>query len=235
MKRKAIITAVVVSILTPLFLMVPREALSREHYGQRICQNEGFTCVNVQKGQSWQSIFPDENQRAIVMRLNRINENLHKGMIIAVPEDLDKVDYMQLSPFEQNIGPTGNKQIIVDPVVMAFAAYDEEGQLVRWGPASLGSDWCADINSGCRTKTGVFKVYEKRGEGCFSSKFPIPNGGAPMPYCMFFKGGYAIHASHLPGYNASHGCVRVFYEDAEWLSQEFAAVGTSVTVRSYEA
>lgn len=55
-----------------------------------------------------------------------------------------------------------------------------------------------------------------------------------MPYCMFFKGGYAIHASDVPGYNASHGCVRVFYEDAEWLNREFADIGTSVIVRPYE-
>jgi len=234
MKKKAIIIVIGIAILMFVLLVVPREVMSLERYGEMICQNEGYTCVKVQKGQSWESLFPDENQRAIVMRLNRINERLFRGEIIAVPENLNNMDYMQLSPFEQNIGPTGYKQIIVDPVVMAFAAYDENGNLVRWGPASLGRDWCPDIGSRCRSKPGAYKIYEKRGEGCFSSKFPVPDGGAPMPFCMFFRGGYAIHSSELPGYNASHGCIRIFYEDAEWLNHEFASIGTPIIVRPYE-
>lgn len=234
MKRKAIIAVIAMAILALLLFVIPREVMSLARYGESLCQNEGYSCVRVQKGQSWESLFPDENQRAIVMRLNRINERLFTGQVIAVPQNLDSVDYMRLSPLDHNIAPTGYKQIIVDPVVMAFGAYDENGNLVRWGPASLGRDWCPDIRTGCRTKPGVFKVYEKRGEGCFSSKFPVPYGGAPMPYCMFFHSGYAIHASELPGYNASHGCIRIFYEDAEWLNHEFASIGTPVIVRPYE-
>ena len=41
--------------------------------------------------------------------------------------------------------------------------------------------------------------------------------GSPMPYSIFFTGGYAIHGSydveHL-GYPASHGCVRLHPENA---------------------
>lgn len=44
-----------------------------------------------------------------------------------------------------------------------------------------------------------------------------------MPYCMFFNGGQAFHGS--PGGvikgNVSHGCVRMFVEDAEWLRYDF--------------
>jgi len=33
---------------------------------------------------------------------------------------------------------------------------------------------------------------------------------------MFFHGGFALHGSpSVPGYNASHGCVRLFDDDAE--------------------
>jgi len=31
--------------------------------------------------------------------------------------------------------------------------------------------------------------------------------GAPMPFFLEFKRGYGLHAGHLPGYPASHGCV----------------------------
>ena len=43
-----------------------------------------------------------------------------------------------------------------------------------------------------------------------------------MPYCMHFFRGYALHGSStVPGYRASHGCIRMFIEDARWLNEEF--------------
>ncbi len=46
-----------------------------------------------------------------------------------------------------------------------------------------------------------------------------------MPYCMHFFMGYALHGSdQVPGYAASHGCVRMFIEDARWLNEEFIDV-----------
>jgi lipoprotein-anchoring transpeptidase ErfK/SrfK len=55
---------------------------------------------------------------------------------------------------------------------------------------------------------------------------------------MFFHGGYAFHGSNeIPGYNASHGCVRIFSEDARWLNQEFIDLpeegGTKVIIQEY--
>ncbi|MCX7124554.1 MAG: L,D-transpeptidase, partial [Gammaproteobacteria bacterium] len=41
---------------------------------------------------------------------------------------------------------------------------------------------------------------------------------------------FALHGSTLPGYNASHGCVRLFFDDAKWLNQDFLNIGTRVTV-----
>jgi len=46
------------------------------------------------------------------------------------------------------------------------------------------------------------------------SKDPMPSDavafvGAKMPYFLRFAGGYGMHAGHLPGYRASHGCVRM--------------------------
>jgi len=44
-------------------------------------------------------------------------------------------------------------------------------------------------------------------------KDPKPPGGivdgAKMPYFMRFNGGVGMHAGYLPGYAASHGCVRM--------------------------
>jgi len=64
-------------------------------------------------------------------------------------------------------------------------------------------------------------------------KTPKPPGtrfrGAPMPYFVEFKPSYGLHAGHLPGYPASHGCVRLSY----WKARQFyraVRIGTRVIV-----
>jgi lipoprotein-anchoring transpeptidase ErfK/SrfK len=65
------------------------------------------------------------------------------------------------------------------------------------------------------------------------TKDPKPPGaifkGAPMPYFMRITGGVGMHQGYLPGYPASHGCIRmpgkmaqVFFSNVD--------VGTPVTV-----
>lgn len=129
------------------------------------------------------------------------------------------------SPLPQRIS-SGNI-IKVDLGRLVWGAYDDNGYLVRWGRASGGKGYCPDIRRGCRTVTGTYTIYSKKGPGCRSSRFPVGRGGAPMPYCMHFKGGYALHGGHVPDYNASHGCVRVPREDAEWLNEDFVRVGST--------
>jgi len=130
---------------------------------------------------------------------------------------------------------TGHKVFVFDPKATAWAAYDAQGNRVQTGSASGGKDFCEDIGRGCRTVTGTFHVYSKKGEECTSSLYPIEtHGGARMPYCMHFSGGYSIHAAYeVPNYNASHGCVRVFPSAAKWLNENFIDVGTTVIVKPY--
>lgn len=116
-----------------------------------------------------------------------------------------------------------------------WAAYDSEGKLINSGHVSGGKSFCPDINKACKTTTGTFKIYEKRGAKCKSKIFPVGKGGAPMPYCMFFNEGYALHGSNaVPNYNASHGCVRMSATDAQWLNENFVSVGTTRVNVTYE-
>jgi L,D-transpeptidase ErfK/SrfK len=204
-------------------------------YSRILCKSIGYTCVKVKKHQSWESLFKNAEQRMMVMRLNRMNTPVYAGMTIAVPEDLQNAELMDLAPFPAEITPMGKKIVIVNPRVLAWGAYDEDGELVNWGPASLGSDWCNDLGHRCHSPVGTFFVYQKGSRSCKSTKFPLPRGGAPMPFCMFFKGGFALHGEPggLPGDNVSHGCVRLFESDAEWLSKEFVEKGTEVLVEPY--
>lgn len=147
-------------------------------------------------------------------------------------------------PMAAQISPPGEKVIIVDPRKHVWGAYSADGTLVRWGTATTGSTWCRDLHRPCRTKAGTFRIYSLGSAGCKSSKFPLPRGGAPMPYCMFFNGGQALHgspSSHVVAANASHGCVRMHVGDARWLRFEFVDGpnsengyrGTRVIIKSY--
>ena len=102
-------------------------------------------------------------------------------------------------------------------------------QLVLASPVSTG-------RSGHLTETGSFKIIEKE-RNHFSSLYgkivdaygrtvvadadadmKVPRGGkfipAPMRYFMRFHGATGMHAGYLPGYPASHGCVRMPEQNA---------------------
>lgn len=144
-------------------------------------------------------------------------------------------DTKGMGHFPQTRAGTGKKVFIFDPQATAWAAYDAQGNLVKTGSASGGKDFCEDTGRGCKTVTGTYSVYSKKGEDCKSSLYPIEtHGGAKMPYCMHFHGGYSIHGAYeVPNYNASHGCVRVLPSAAKWLNQDFMDIGTTVIVKPY--
>ncbi|KTD46130.1 enhanced entry protein EnhA [Legionella quinlivanii] len=137
--------------------------------------------------------------------------------------------------FPMKAAATGRKQFIFDPKAYAWAAYDEEGNRVMTGAASGGKDFCEDVGQPCRTVTGTFRVYNKRGINCLSGEYPVETtGGAKMPYCMYFYRGFTIHAGYeVPYGNSSHGCVRVFPSAAKWLNEQFMTIGTGVTILPY--
>lgn len=131
---------------------------------------------------------------------------------------------------------SGKRTFIFSPHLMQWAAYDKDGYRVAYGKANGGADFCSDIGEPCRTPEGTFKVFRQKGKDCKSSQFPIhkKGGGAPMPYCMFFKNGSAIHGSmRLSNRNNSHGCIRVKTAAAKWLQEYFIRIGTTVVVLPY--
>jgi len=55
--------------------------------------------------------------------------------------------------------------------------------------------------------------------------------GASMPFFIEFSPGYGLHAGYLPGFPASHGCVRMPF----WKARQFfnaVRIGTTVVVRT---
>lgn len=209
-------------------------------FGSALCGYPQYECIKVTGGQSWEKLFPDPVQRDLVQRINRSYNNLWAGRVIAVPKNLAHSTLLDVAPFPLHLDGETEKQVIVDQEKLAWGAYDAQGNLVNWGPISSGRDKCSDSNKSCRTLAGVFRVFSKESVQCRSNVFPIGKGGAKMPYCMYFHKGFALHGSNdIPGQRASHGCVRMFVDDAKWLNQNFVELsserngymGTKVIVR----
>jgi hypothetical protein len=69
----------------------------------------------------------------------------------------------------------------------------------------IGASTVSTGKTGHRTPTGVFTILQKQVVH-HSSKYD----NAPMPYMQRLTwGGVALHAGHLPGFPASHGCIRL--------------------------
>jgi lipoprotein-anchoring transpeptidase ErfK/SrfK len=78
---------------------------------------------------------------------------------------------------------------------------------------------------GYATPTGIFHIYRKE-RMSWSNLFSVW-----LPYADYFTGGYAFHEyPDVPGYPASHGCIRIADGDAQ-VVWGFAALGTRVTIR----
>lgn len=198
-----------------------------------LCQQPGLTCVPVPQGAYWYQMFPDPQQREIVQRLNRTDISLSYRHWLAVPQDWKTFDYIAAAPFPDHLDTNGQKRLVVDLDKFAFAAYNEAGYMVYWGPASGGQDFCQDVQRPCQSATGSAHIY-RVSANYISHSYPVDQGGGDaMPYAMFYYKGFAIHAAPLAGFiNRSHGCIHLMTSDAKWVFENFASLGTEVVVKS---
>lgn len=233
----------IIIILGISFIFMVQTASAQTRFGESLCHSPDYTCMKIKAGDTWEDLFPNPEERDIIKRINRMNIRLKQGMTIAVPKNIDRLSIYDVSPFPRYIDSDGEKTIYVSQKQLAWGAYDEKGELIWWGPISSGSGRCGASDGNCLTPTGSFRVIRKQDIDCISTVFPRNAdgtvGGAIMPYCMHFMRGYALHGSEtVPGFRDSHGCVRMFIEDARWLNEEFVDLpggnmkGTKVIVDS---
>ncbi|MFC6633207.1 L,D-transpeptidase family protein [Microbulbifer taiwanensis] len=125
------------------------------------------------------------------------------------------------------------------------AYFYKGGRLAGISPVSTGM-------AGYKTPTGSFRVTQKKinHRSNLYGHYVAPSGyvmrsnvdvrrhrrpagsvfrGASMDYMMRFNGAVTMHAGRVPGYPASHGCVRLPWHMAKIFFQN-ATVGTKVTV-----
>lgn len=218
--------------IPPKVYAAEEATVSAHNYGQTLCHQKQYYCRAVTSQDTWYSLFPNFQQREAVMRLNRTNVALEYKNWIVVPKDFSKTTYMDMSPLPSHRNTHGKKEVVINLGFFAFGAYDAYGKLLYWGPVSSGRAKCYDSDGNCSTVAGRFRVFRSEGKDCISHEFPLEtHGGDPMPYCMYFHGGTAIHYSTLSGFiNRSAGCIRLFKSDAKWLNEQFVKLGTEVVV-----
>ena len=118
--------------------------------------------------------------------------------------------------------PEANKRALTIFLDSQSFEYVEDDQVLISGPVSAGAKEHP-------TPAGNFRVLSKQKDkrsGSYTNYFDEPT---PMPYALQFRGPYYVHEGYLPGHAASHGCVRLAYEDAALLYSRIR-VGDPVNV-----
>ena len=142
-----------------------------------------------------------------VMKLNRVDlAHVRDRDSLVVPEAFG--DSLDLAPFPRSIAALGDsvKLLLISLRVQAFAAYDS-GQLKRWGPVSTG-------RRDMPTPTGLYHTNWKD-----KSRISTFDDEWKLEWYVNLDNfqGVSLHEYELPGYPASHSCVRLLKSDAMWM------------------
>ncbi len=143
----------------------------------------------------------------LVLGINRIDRgNIRPGMTIVVPKDINTIKKWEYLPGKIGTAKSIPKLIIVSQPIQAFGAY-EYGLLVHSGPVSSGKK----LN---QTPSGLFFVNWKGEEtiSTFDDEWILK-----WNMNIDNLAGISMHQYSLPGYPASHSCVRMTEADAYWM------------------
>ncbi len=150
----------------------------------------------------------NDRQLELLQKINRTDlkhlTRLRDLMVPSVWSD-NELDY---SPFPARYPRAVNisKLLVVDVSAQAFGAY-ENGSLVRWGPVSTG-------RKKRPTPAGLFHLTWRS-----RARHSTVDRDWYMQWYFNFdsKGGLSLHQYDLPGYPASHECIRLLESDARWV------------------
>lgn len=148
-----------------------------------------------------------EEKMAVLLKLNRLDaQHLREGVTLVIPEQVDELN--DFSPFPHKVTAVREipKLILVSRRVQAFGAY-EFGRLVRWGPTSTGK-------KATPTPAGLYHTNwkSKATRSTINEEWLLP-----WYFNLDNKRGISFHQYDLPGYPASHGCIRLLADDAAWI------------------
>jgi lipoprotein-anchoring transpeptidase ErfK/SrfK len=117
-----------------------------------------------------------------------------------------------------------NGEISPNGPVVALVSIPEQMMHVYRNGILIGRTTVSTGSKGHATPSGVFTILEKKKDHS-SKKY----GNAPMPNMQRLTwSGIAMHSGNLPGYPASHGCVRMPYDFSVLLFNATARGGTVI-------
>lgn len=141
-----------------------------------------------------------------VLSLNRIDDkHLRKDQTIVIPSSFD--DAFALSAFPKELPELKEvpKMLLVSQRVQEFGAY-EYGTLVRFGGVSTGK----------KSTPTPSKLYHTNWKGKLVTSTVDDTWIMPWYFNLDNILGVSMHQYELPGYPASHSCVRLSEADAIW-------------------
>jgi hypothetical protein len=150
----------------------------------------------------------DSNNLKIIGAINRVDVKfLNRFDSIIIPSDLTQsIKQYFPFPFEASFLKGVKKIIFFSYPTQSFAAY-ENGILVYTGPTSMGRK--ADM-----TPTGLFYTNWKAEQttSTFNDEWDLK-----WNFNIENKLGVGFHQYEMPGYPASHSCLRLTEKDAKYL------------------
>jgi hypothetical protein len=182
------------------------EQISRKIPERKEPKKNSYTLVNTNEW--FKSNENNTEHLEIVCAVNRVDkQNLSKLDSIIIPTDLDgdKVFYLPF-PLQVSYLDKVDKIIIFSYTTQTFANY-ENGILMYTGPTSMG-------NKKNKTPTGLFFTNWKAEEtiSTFNDEWELK-----WNFNIENKLGVGFHEYELPGYPASHSCLRLLEKDAKHL------------------
>ena len=149
-----------------------------------------------------------ERERYAILALNRLDsKSKWNSDTLVVPAKIDTT-LMAYSPFPMQLDVLSDvkKFVVFSYPIQAYAVYSN-GALVKWGPTSMGK------KTAQTTRGLMFANWKKKlAISTVKSEWKLPYN-----FNIHNTGGIGWHQYDLPGYPASHSCLRLLMRDAIWL------------------
>ena len=166
----------------PRELRIPRHP-QRLPNARRIAARMILRFLGAAVALGWAAVGPADSQQV----------DMSSGSVVEIVAKLKPGQYV----WAPEIAPDG-------PMLLIVNLKSQRAVLYRNG-VPIGASTVSTGRPGRDTPTGIFTILQKQVEH-YSSKYDA----APMPYMERLTWqGVALHAGRLPGYPASHGCIRM--------------------------
>lgn len=149
-----------------------------------------------------------KEEQYLILALNRLDQkNRWRADTLIIPEAFEE-DFLKYTPFPLQVDLLKDveKLVVFSYSYHAFGVF-EQGKLVKWGPSSLGK-------KDTPTKKGLhFTNWKKK------LAISTVDSDWKLPYNFNIHNtlGIGWHQYDLPGFHASHSCLRLLEADAKWL------------------